>query len=60
MHTATIPLPQKRESSQILCRPKGDTLSHWIPVCAGMGNAGSRPELNIVSKELPMYPYSLL
>ena len=26
----------KRESSQILCRPEGDPLFYWIPVCAGM------------------------
>ena len=37
VNPATVPLPRKRESSQILCRPKGDSLSHWIPVSTGMG-----------------------
>ena len=31
------PLPHTRESSGILGRPQGDSLSHWIPVCTGMG-----------------------
>ncbi len=36
----TVPLPRKRESSLISCRPKGDSLSHWIPVSTGMGGGG--------------------
>ncbi len=35
-HT-TLPLPRKWESSPMLCRPQGDSLSHWIPVSTGMG-----------------------
>ena len=27
MNTATVPLPRKRESSLILCRPQGDPFS---------------------------------
>ena len=32
-----VTLPRKWESSGILCRLKGDSLSYWIPVCTGMG-----------------------
>ena len=33
LHTGAGPA-----SSKIMCRLKGDTLSHWIPACAGMTN----------------------
>ena len=34
---ATVPPPRKRESRTTLCRPQGDPLFSWIPVCTGMG-----------------------
>ena len=44
VNIATVSLPRKRESSPLLCRPKGDPLFHWIPVCTGMVLSGPLPE----------------